>query len=49
MTTQECKLIDNRFEACDMGVCKTIEEIAPECTLSMPCPDGLDCISNQCL
>jgi hypothetical protein len=47
-TTQECKLIDNRFEACDQGICKTAEEINPECTLEMPCPDGLDCISNTC-
>lgn len=46
---QECKLIDNRFEACDMGICKTEEEIDPECDLQNPCPNGLDCISNHCL
>jgi Cys-rich repeat protein len=44
-----CKLIDNRFIACDVGVCKTNEEVNPECTLDKPCPDGKDCISNKCL
>jgi hypothetical protein len=46
---QECKLIDNRFEACDAGICKTEEEIDPECDLQTPCPAGQDCISNHCL
>lgn len=46
---QECKLIDNRFDACDMGICKTEEEIDPECDLDDPCPNGEDCISNECL
>jgi hypothetical protein len=44
----QCKLIDNRFVACDQGVCKTEEEINPECTLDKPCPVGEDCISNKC-
>jgi hypothetical protein len=48
-TTQECKLIDNRFDACDQGTCKTDEEINPECTLANPCAAGMDCISNQCI
>lgn len=48
-TLTECKLIDNRFVACDQGVCKTQEEIAPECTLDQPCPAGKSCISNKCL
>jgi hypothetical protein len=45
----ECKKIDNRFVACDQGVCKTQEEVAPECTLTMPCPAGKSCVSNKCL
>ncbi len=44
-----CKLIDNRFDACDQGVCKTDEEVSPECTSDMPCPAGQDCINNHCL
>ncbi|APR80024.1 18K peptidoglycan-associated outer membrane lipoprotein [Minicystis rosea] len=44
----ECKLIDNRFVACDQGVCKTQEEVAPECSLDKPCPAGMNCISNKC-
>ena len=44
----ECKLIDNRFVACDQGVCKTQEEVAPECSLEKPCPAGQSCISNKC-
>jgi len=44
-----CKLIDNRFVACDQGVCKTNEEVNPECDLDNPCPAGKDCISNHCL
>lgn len=48
-TVTECKLVDNRFVACDQGVCKTQEEVAPECSLSMPCPAGKNCVSNKCL
>lgn len=44
-----CKLIDNRFDACDQGVCKTDEEVSPECTSQNPCPAGQDCINNHCL
>ena len=44
----QCKLIDNRFVACD-GVCKTDQEVNPQCTLTMPCPTGKTCISNTCL
>ncbi|MRG91838.1 hypothetical protein GF068_07855 [Polyangium spumosum] len=44
-----CKLIDNRFVACDQGICKTNEEVNPECSLDKPCPAGKDCISNKCL
>lgn len=43
-----CKQIDNRFVACDQSICKTQEEVAPECTLAMPCPPGQNCISNKC-
>jgi hypothetical protein len=46
---QECQLIDSRFIACDQGICKTEEEVNPECTLESPCPAGQDCISNHCL
>lgn len=45
----ECKKIDVRFVACDGGICKTEEEVDPECGLEQPCPDGKDCISNECL
>jgi hypothetical protein len=48
-TTNECKLVDSRFEACDQGICKTQEEASPECTIDNPCPAGQDCISNHCL
>ena len=48
-TVNQCKLIDNRFVACDKGVCKTDAEVNPECTLTKPCPAGKDCISNKCL
>lgn len=44
----DCKLIDNRFVACNQGVCKSQEEVDPECTLTMPCPAGKSCISNIC-
>ncbi len=45
----QCQLIDSRFVACDGGVCKTEEEVAPECSLEKPCAEGKDCISNKCL
>jgi hypothetical protein len=49
-TTDACKKIDSRFVACDQSVCKTAEEVAPQCSLEMPCMEaGLDCISNRCL
>jgi hypothetical protein len=48
-TAAACKLIDNRFVACDQGYCKTQEEVSPECSLDKPCPAGKDCISNKCL
>jgi hypothetical protein len=44
-----CKLIDNRFVACDQGICKTPEELNPACSLDKPCPAGQDCVSNKCL
>jgi len=44
----ECKLIDNRFVACDMSICKTEEEVNPECDLDNPCPNGQSCVSNTC-
>ncbi len=44
----ECQHIDNRFVACDSGICKTQEEIDPQCSLTKPCPAGKSCISNQC-
>lgn len=43
-----CKLIDSRFSACDQGICKTPEEMNPQCSLQKPCPAGQDCVSNQC-
>ena len=48
-TLPQCKLIDNRFEGCDMGVCKTGPELDPECTLTNPCPAGKSCVSNICV
>ncbi len=44
-----CRLIDSRFVGCADGFCKTREEVAPECTLDEPCPDGESCISGECL
>lgn len=50
MGVAQCKSIDNRFIKCDNGVCKTDEEVNPECTTQKPCPEiGKDCISNKCL
>src|SRR5262249_17477642 len=48
-TVAYCKAIDVRFDYCDMNVCKTEEEVNPECTIDNPCPAGQDCISNKCL
>lgn len=47
-SVQECKLIDNRFVACDESICKTEEEVNPECDLDNPCPNGKSCVSNKC-
>lgn len=47
-TLAECKLIADQFAQCDV-VCKTQEEVSPECSLENPCEAGKDCISNQCL
>ena len=47
-TVPECKLHDSRFVACDQGICKTAEEIEPECTIDNPCAAGKNCISNKC-
>jgi hypothetical protein len=46
-STAECQLIDNRF-TCSGNYCKTQQEINPQCTLTMPCPDAGTCISNTC-
>ncbi|WP_437681206.1 hypothetical protein [Sorangium sp. So ce131] len=46
---QACLLHDSRFVRCEDGFCKTREEIAPECTIDAPCPDGEDCISGECI
>ncbi|AUX22047.1 hypothetical protein SOCEGT47_025480 [Sorangium cellulosum] len=43
-----CERIDSRFVGCEDGVCKTREEVAPECSVDVPCPDGEDCISGEC-
>ncbi len=48
-TLTQCKLVDARFEGCDMGVCKTAAELSPECTLGDPCPQGQVCVSNACV
>jgi hypothetical protein len=47
-TENQCQLIDNRFTACDQSICKTQEELNPECGLDVACPAGKDCISNTC-
>ncbi len=44
-----CKSIDNRLVKCDQGLCKTQEELTPQCTTQIPCPVGQDCINNKCL
>jgi hypothetical protein len=46
-TTADCEVHDNRF-TCSNGYCKTQQEIDPQCTLTMPCPDAGTCISNTC-
>lgn len=48
MSVNDCKLIDARFSACDQNICKTDEEVNPECSLQKPCPMGQSCISNKC-
>lgn len=48
-TTDVCKKIDARFVACDQSICKTIEEVDPQCSLDKPCDSGKDCVSNLCL
>lgn len=45
----DCKLVDARFVACEAGVCLTELEASPSCTLSIACPEGQLCVSNQCL
>jgi len=50
MGVGQCKAIDSRFVKCDNGVCKTQEEVSPECTTQNPCKEaGKDCISNKCI
>jgi hypothetical protein len=44
----QCQLHDNRFKFCEQGICKTLEEVNPECTVENPCPAGKNCISNTC-
>lgn len=48
-TLEECKLIDARFDGCDAGVCKTQEEISPQCSFESPCLEGAVCVSNVCV
>ena len=48
-TVQDCKLIDARFDACDAAVCKTDEELNPECGLGLPCAGEAPCVSNECV
>ena len=45
----QCKQIDNRYDYCDGGICKTLAEKNPQCTTQKPCPLGQDCISNKCI
>ena len=47
-TVEECKLIDARFVACET-VCKTKDEVDPQCDLDHPCPGTQQCISNTCV
>lgn len=49
MGVTQCKQIDNRYDFCDGGICKTLAEHSPQCTSKQPCPLGQDCISNKCL
>jgi hypothetical protein len=48
-TLAQCAVIDTRFVACTDGVCKTQQEVNPQCSLKVPCPLGKACISNTCL
>jgi hypothetical protein len=48
MDVTACKLIDSRFSVCDQ-ICKTPEEVNPQCNLQKPCPVGKTCVSNKCL
>jgi hypothetical protein len=48
-TLEACKLVDARFDACDAGICKTQEELEPQCSFDLPCDGGALCISNVCL
>ena len=48
-TLEECKLIDSRFDACDAEICKTDDEVSPECGLDLACPGGEPCVSNECV
>jgi hypothetical protein len=48
-TLEGCKLIDSRFDACDASVCKTDEELNPECGLGLSCPGDAPCVSNECV
>lgn len=48
-SVNDCKIIDSRFIACDQNICKTQEEVQPECSLNKPCPAGKSCVSNKCL
>jgi hypothetical protein len=48
-TLEECKLIDSRFDACDASVCKTDDEVNPECGLGLPCDPAAPCVSNECV
>jgi hypothetical protein len=45
----QCKLIDTRFVACEDSICKTKEEVSPQCDLDNPCPPPQSCISNTCV
>lgn len=45
----QCKLIDNRFEGCDEGYCKTETELDPTCTYEIQCDPGAVCVSNECV
>lgn len=48
-TLNDCIIIDSRFVVCDANVCKTQEEVKPECGPNKACTGGLTCISGKCL